>query len=44
MRGERQSTHRHTVLDTVMIISVATCVVALAVWFFAFAGSPLPSQ
>jgi hypothetical protein len=42
MRGERQPNRRHSVLDTVMIVSVATCMVLLAIWFFAFAGSSLP--
>ena len=35
-RGQR------SVLDTVMIVSVALAVAAGAVWFLAFAGSPLP--
>lgn len=43
MRGERESSHRWTVLDTVMLWSVLAAVLASAVWFFAFAGSPLPS-
>jgi hypothetical protein len=42
MRGERGSTHRTTVLDVVMILSVGVAVLAMAVWFFAFAGSSLP--
>jgi len=44
MRDERGA-HRRTrsVLDTVMIVSVALAVVAGAVWFFVFAGSSLPS-
>ena len=44
MRDERGS-HRRTrsVLDTVMIVSVALALIAGAVWFFVFAGSSLPS-
>ena len=37
MRGERGSTRRHTVLDVVMVISVARGWRALVVWFFLFA-------
>jgi hypothetical protein len=40
-RGPRR--RRRSVLDTVMIVSVLAAVVAGAVWFAAFAGSPLPS-
>jgi hypothetical protein len=43
MRAERTSTRHGGVLDTVMIVSVALAVVAFAVWFFAFAGSSLPT-
>ena len=42
MRGERGSTRRRGVLDTVMIASVGLALVVLAIWFFAFAGSSLP--
>ena len=42
MRGERGSGHQATVLDVVMIVSVALALVCLAVWFFGFAGSSLP--
>jgi hypothetical protein len=42
MRGERGSTRKNTVLDAVMVWSVASCLVLLAIWFFAFAGSSLP--
>lgn len=42
MRGERTSTRRGGVLDKVMIVSVAVALVAMAVWFFGFAGSSLP--
>jgi hypothetical protein len=42
MRGERGSTHKTTVLDVVMVLSVGVALLAMAVWFFAFAGSSLP--
>jgi hypothetical protein len=42
MRGERERTRRRSVLDTVMMISVALALFAAAVWFFGFAGSSLP--
>src|SRR3954453_13520976 len=38
MRGERGSTHKTTVLDVVMVLSVGVALLAMAVWFFAFAG------
>jgi hypothetical protein len=40
-RGPRR--RRRSVLDTVMIVSVFAAVVAGAIWFAVFAGSPLPS-
>jgi hypothetical protein len=40
-RGPRRK--RRSVLDTVMIVSVLAAVVVGAIWFIAFAGSPLPS-
>jgi hypothetical protein len=43
MRGERGSTRQRTILDLVMVVSVSIALVAFAVWFFAFAGSPVPS-
>jgi hypothetical protein len=42
MRGERESTRRRGVLDTVMIVSVGFALVAFGIWFFGFAGSSLP--
>ena len=43
MRDERGPRRRsRSVLDTVMIVSVLAAVVAGAVWFAVFAGSPLP--
>jgi hypothetical protein len=32
-----------TVLDRILVLSVLVAVIAMAVWFFAFAGSSLPS-
>lgn len=41
MRGERDSGRERQVLDLVMIWSVALAMLTMAVWFFAFAGSPI---
>ena len=43
MRGERDSGRERTVLDVVMVWSVALALLCFGVWFFAFAGSSLPS-
>jgi hypothetical protein len=43
MRGERAPQRRTTVLELVMMISVAIALLAFAIWFFFFAGSSLPS-
>lgn len=43
MRGERTVSRRVTVLEGVMVVSVALAVLASAVWFFLFAGSSLPT-
>jgi len=43
MRGERAGERPRTILDVVMVCSVAVAVLVMAVWFFAFAGSSLPS-
>lgn len=43
MRDGRDSGHPRTVLDVVMVISVATALTCFGGWFFLFAGSPLPS-
>jgi hypothetical protein len=44
MRDERGPRRKQrSVLDTVMIVSVLAALVAGAIWFIAFAGSPLPS-
>ena len=42
MRGDRERKRRRSVLDSVMVISVAVAVVLAAIWFFGFAGSSLP--
>jgi hypothetical protein len=42
LRGERGSTRKRGVLDTVMIGSVGLALVAFGIWFFGFAGSSLP--
>jgi hypothetical protein len=43
MRDERGPRRKQrSVLDTVMIVSVVAALLAGAVWFIAFAGSPLP--
>jgi hypothetical protein len=43
MRGERGSGHQRTVLDVVMIASVSLALLVFGVWFFAFAGSSMPT-
>jgi hypothetical protein len=43
MRGERGSVRERTVLDSVMVVSVGLALVVFGVWFFAFAGSSLPT-
>jgi hypothetical protein len=43
MRDERDAGTPRTVLDVVMITSVALALLCFAVWFFAFAGSSLPT-
>src|SRR5918993_371006 len=40
--GDRESTRKRGVLDTVMIVSVGLAVVGFGIWFFGFAGSSLP--
>ena len=43
MRGERDSERPRSVLDVVMVWSVALALLCFGVWFFAFAGSSLPT-
>jgi hypothetical protein len=42
LRGEREGSHPRTVLDVVMVCSVALALVVFGIWFFVFAGSSLP--
>jgi hypothetical protein len=43
MRAERDELRPRTILDVVMVLSVAVALVAFSIWFFFFAGSSLPS-
>ncbi len=43
MRGERTNTQDRGVLEQVMAVSVGAALLLFGVWFFAFAGSSLPS-
>jgi hypothetical protein len=43
LRGDRQPARARSVLDVVMVASVALAVVCFAIWFFLFAGSSLPT-
>jgi hypothetical protein len=43
MRGERDSGRPRTVLDVVMVWSVALALLCFGIWFFVFAGSSLPT-
>jgi hypothetical protein len=44
MRGERRGVHHDRgVLEGVMMISVSIALVLFGIWFFAFAGSSLPT-
>lgn len=48
MRGEREEVARKKVgisgVERVVVISVVAAALAFEIWFFFFAGSPLPSQ
>ena len=44
LRGENEGRAQRTVLDVVMIVSVAIGAVVMAYWFFFLAGSPKPSS
>jgi hypothetical protein len=44
MRGERESGHKPTVLEAVMIVSVSLALLSFGFWFFVFAGSSLPGS
>lgn len=43
MRGERKAVNDRGVLEQVMLVSVGCALVLFGIWFFAFAGSSLPS-
>jgi hypothetical protein len=43
LRGDREIARRGSVLDVVMVCSVALAVVCFTIWFFVFAGSSLPT-
>jgi hypothetical protein len=43
LRGDREVARRRSVLDVVMVCSVALAVLCFAIWFFVFAGSSLPT-
>ncbi len=42
MRDDRDARAPRTVLDVIMVGSVALAVLCMAIWFFVFAGSSLP--
>jgi hypothetical protein len=48
MRGEREEFARERAgisgLERVVVVSVVAAALALEIWFFFFAGSPLPSS
>jgi hypothetical protein len=44
LRDSSSSDRRTTLLDVVMIVSVAVALTAFAIWFFLFAGSSLPGS
>jgi hypothetical protein len=43
LRGDRAPARARSVLDVVMVASVALALVCFVVWFFLFAGSSLPT-
>jgi hypothetical protein len=44
MSGERGGRRERTVLDVFMVVSATLALIALMVWMFAFAGSPLEGR
>jgi hypothetical protein len=44
LSDELRPQHRWKVMEVVLLASVLVAFVALAIWFFALAGSPLPNQ
>jgi hypothetical protein len=43
MRGDDDSRPPRSILDVVMVVSVSIAFTAMAIWFFFFAGSSLPT-
>ena len=43
LRGDRTPARARSVLDIVMVASVALAVLCFAIWFFVLAGSSLPT-
>ena len=43
LRGDREPARARSVLDVVMVASVALALVCFVLWFFLFAGSSLPT-
>jgi hypothetical protein len=44
LSDEREIPHGMSVLEAVILLSVLLAALAMAVWFFLLAGSPLPNQ
>jgi hypothetical protein len=44
LSDDRSSTYGMSVLEAVILMSVLLAALAMAVWFFLIAGSPLPNQ
>jgi hypothetical protein len=44
LSDERRPRHRWSVMEVVLLASVLVAFLAMGVWFFVLAGSPLPSQ
>jgi hypothetical protein len=44
LSDERGSSRRWSVMEVVLLLSVLAAFLAMGIWFFALAGSPLPSQ
>ena len=44
LSDERRSHHRWKIMEVVLLASVLVAFAAMAIWFFAIAGSPLPNQ
>ena len=44
LSDERRPRHRWSVMEVVLLASVLVAFLAMGIWFFVLAGSPLPSQ